>query len=419
MDKPILSTEVPFWKSWIPNTENAFYMKPIFSCFVFLFFFFGMGMVFAQQKGPILPSPSGKFSVGSRHFEIVDSSRPDLVHTTENRRIGITVYYPSEETPILQPYIDNPKLLEQMVLHHYNHQDSLALAAMAKFRKHILPRAMAVSGKKFPLLLFSHGLGVWSSNYSTFYEEWASQGFVTAAIEHPYGGFSIFENGELATNRQDLRLREAEPENLLKIVEEWAADISLVFRAINSEKSEMGKFVSPLIDPDKTIAIGHSLGGNAAVLASFRDAGIKAAINMDGGTFNTSETISYTKPILTLRSQPIYSDEDLEQKGRDIDQWRRMEREIDAAFAAEMANASAGYELKIEGAGHMSFSDAPFVLPDMIARFGGKIIARDKGFRIINNAVNLFLKKVLLKEKNSFVPLVRENAEVVLKVYSK
>lgn len=372
-----------------------------------------------QPTAAELPPPSGKYTVGMRQYEITDTSRTDLLHEGKKRRIPLTIYYPSSEMGKSQPYISNPQLLKQMIANAYNHQDSLALATMAGFHKHILPNAEAVVGMKFPVLVFSHGLGVSQWNYTSFFEEWASQGYVVVAIDHPYGGFTLFDDGEMATSRQDPRLADADKKTLLKIVEEWATDISFVIQTLTSPSSPIGKFATGLLDREKIIAVGHSLGGNAAVLASVRDSKIKAAVNMDGGTFDEKASAAYTKPVLTLRSQPVYSERELREKGRDVNQWRQMEAEIDAAFATEMSRAEKGYEIKIEGAGHMSFSDAPYVLPDMITRFGGKIIDRDKAFQLIKDAVGTFLNGVVSQQAVSFFPLMKEYSEVSIKKYSR
>jgi hypothetical protein len=53
------------------------------------------------------------------------------------------------------------------------------------------------------------------------------------------------------------------------------------------------------------------------------------------------------------------------------------------------------YSVKINGAGHMSYSDAPFVMPDTINRFGGRIINAGRGFEIMTNYIRDFFDKYL------------------------
>jgi hypothetical protein len=45
----------------------------------------------------------------------------------------------------------------------------------------------------------------------------------------------------------------------------------------------------------------------------------------------------------------------------------------------------------VGGTGHFSFSDAPFVMPSTITRFGGSIIAGPRGLLIITSAIRVFV----------------------------
>ncbi|QQX75252.1 MULTISPECIES: alpha/beta hydrolase family protein [Aequorivita] len=379
---------------------------------------FALPTSFAQSSRKILPSHSGKYSVGVQHFELQDPLRQDLLDSSKRHRIPISIYYPTAENlKNKKAYIAHPELLKQMIAQAYNHQDSTSLLAMAAYTSQTIPNAAIAKTSKYPLLLFSHGLGVSQNNYLLFFEEWASKGYIVIAIEHPYGGFTIFEDGQLSSSRQDPQLASQDKGTLLKILKQWAMDISLVLDMVTTNTSKPGKAFAAYIRTQYIAAIGHSLGGNAAVLASLKDTRIKAAINMDGGTFDDKTNFTYKAPILTLRSQPVYTDEELISRGRNRTDWNRMGQEIDEAFAAEMSHATLGYELKIAGAAHMTFSDAPFVLPDMITRFGGKIIEAERGFRLINEVIHIFLENVWSQQNISFTQLVSAYSEVSLKIY--
>jgi hypothetical protein len=47
--------------------------------------------------------------------------------------------------------------------------------------------------------------------------------------------------------------------------------------------------------------------------------------------------------------------------------------------------------LSLKGTGHLSFSDAPWVMPSTITRFGGDPIAPDRGHKIIAACLAEFL----------------------------
>jgi hypothetical protein len=53
------------------------------------------------------------------------------------------------------------------------------------------------------------------------------------------------------------------------------------------------------------------------------------------------------------------------------------------------------YTASIRGTGHMSFSDAPVIMPDTITRFGGRIIDAQRGFEIMSLYVRAFVGQYL------------------------
>jgi len=63
------------------------------------------------------------------------------------------------------------------------------------------------------------------------------------------------------------------------------------------------------------------------------------------------------------------------------------------------------YSIKVAGTGHMSYSDAPFILPDTITRFGGKIIDANLSFKIISSYVQDFFGKYLNGEKSKLLDM--------------
>jgi hypothetical protein len=106
-----------------------------------------------------------------------------------------------------------------------------------------------------------------------------------------------------------------------------------------------------------------------------------------------------------MRSGPIYSDEDLAKRGRTRAQWEEMGRQGRVMWNSlfQRSKNVPLYSIKINGAGHMSYSDAPFVMPDTITRFGGRIIDARRGFEIMTHYIRDFFDKYFYDKRSDLL----------------
>ena len=112
-----------------------------------------------------------------------------------------------------------------------------------------------------PTLLFSPGLGVEVSAYSTFLTDIASHGFIVVAV--PYPPVKIEDNSDYLV--------------ALPIIAKGTTDF--VDRIAAGTDSLLAR-----VDTSRVGAIGHSFGGGAAALAC-TDRRIKAAVDLDGSLY--------------------------------------------------------------------------------------------------------------------------------------
>src|SRR5262249_12637338 len=163
-----------------------------------------------------------------------------------------------------------------------------------------------------------------------------------------------------------------------------------------TEAAQAGRFARH-IDLQRVGILGHSLGGATALEACRLDPRFKAGADLDGAPFGKVTVEGLKRPTLILRSGPIYSDEDLAKKGRTRAQWEEMGRQGRAMWESlfQKSKSVTVYSIKINGAGHMSYSDAPFVMPDTITRFGGRIIDAKRGYEIMIHYILAFFDKYL------------------------
>ena len=97
-----------------------------------------------------------------------------------------------------------------------------------------------------------------------------------------------------------------------------------------------------------------------------------------------------------LDAEPLYSDADFARRGLTRAQWvKRSEGGrimLDSVLARARAPLWMGF---VAATGHLSFSDAPFVMPSAISRFGGKIIDAKRGLLVITATMRAFFDQEL------------------------
>ncbi len=375
---------------------------------------------------PILPEPTGRYQLGTAIFHLVDSTRIDFLakSDTEFRELMIQVWYPSEERNALTraPYISNFDMLQEMVENGYFFQNSSLIESWRDVKTNAsLNAPLEQEMGHFPLVLFSHGLGVIRANYTSILQDLSSHGYIVAAIDHPYGGLTVLPDGRMLSTSADSAIFNDDPDTVASRVSMWAEDASFVIDQLLSPKSVAGRYAHR-IDIGRIGMMGHSMGGAAALEACLEDDRLKACVDLAGAPFGKVVEKGLGKPTLIVESQPVYSDEELESKGRTREQWDQMGQEIRDMWRSVFSKERSvpAYFVLIKGTGHLSFSDAPFVMPDTITRFGGEIIDSTYGFEITMACIRRFFSYYLKDETSQPLErLSKDYPEVSLEVFGR
>lgn len=226
----------------------------------------------------------------------------------------------------------------------------------------------------YPLIVFSHGAGgVLESNASTCMNL-ASNGYVVAAIAHPYQAAFVkdvngkittvdpeFMSGVMTDNGSD------DPAHEVKVYEmqkEWLAvrtgDINFVLDTILRHTEEQAEAPFDRIDPEKIGLFGHSLGGAAVVAAGRQRDDISAVIDLEGTMLGEYQGYAdgkhtyceepYPLPLLDVNSRQVY--------------------ELAKSYTKEpyvnfyMGDHAEDFrEIVVEDAGHMNFCDLAVASP--------------------------------------------------------
>jgi alpha-beta hydrolase superfamily lysophospholipase len=139
------------------------------------------------------------------------------------------------------------------------------------------PPAPGTSGRQFPLILFSHGLGAFPGAYANILMAWASAGYVVAAPTYPLSNINV------ALPPRGSPSRVAGFNDVTNQVLDARSVIDKVLEADGTGQL-VGGSTRKLIDEKRIGASGHSLGGITTYGLVYRtcchDNRVKAAIPM-------------------------------------------------------------------------------------------------------------------------------------------
>ena len=383
----------------------------------------GYSQALAQQfKETVrpLPKPTGASPVGTTIVYFTDSARRDA-DFTDGRPINVQLWYPaSSSAGAVAPYLADRGLGESLLRNQYYGVDSAALRAWARLSTHSHRDAEPASGKH-ALIAFSVGLGVARANYTSIAEELASHGMVVAMVESPLQGFMVAPNGK---DVFDSTGRYGDTAAHRQGVAAWAKDISFVLDRLSAKRvpSAAAK-VATTIDWTRVGATGHSTGGLVAIAACESDVRVKACVDMDGGVAAPDKqpladfvSVGVTKPTLVLRSQPLYDDTTLARRGMTREQWEKRGEAGTQTLAEFMGRARAPVrQASVAGTGHFNFSDAPWVMPSAITRFGGRIIEPTRGWMIITTTLRTYFENEFAGRGDGLAELHARFPELMLR----
>lgn len=231
-------------------------------------------------------------NISTKDFIISDSTRIDPNYK-DYRILNMRVWYPS--TKNYEAKKSNTK---------YYYKINEAYAQLPNWSKSDVEQVNKIKTQSFkeltinnseinyPLLIFSPSLAGNFSRYTFYFEELAKEGFIVAAINHKHESEFVID-----------KTRKVYPANLrfhdslknLKIPEEISAEIyraakdiriltlakDLIFSLDYLKLVNESEFNSK-IDFSKVGVFGHSIGGAAAIYASYLDKRIKSVVNIDG-----------------------------------------------------------------------------------------------------------------------------------------
>ena len=329
--------------------------------------------------------PTGEYQVGTQVIHMVDNDRSAWYgqESSNPREIMVRIWYPAQpqEGDLKAPYVYNEKLIGDMVSEGFGIPKYL-MQNLSNINGNSWSEAQPVN-EKFPVIIFSHGIGGLKTQNTTQMEEMASHGYVVFSCDHAYdAGVSIFPGERIILGKTAI------PDDLTK-EEKWnmrraqldyrAADIQFML-----DEMAQGNFLSVALknslDLEHIGVFGHSFGGGASVVVAATDERIDACFGLDAW-------------FLPVPSNVLNSD--LKKPFIHLGQVRWKEEDNYLKLDTLVGNNSAwSLRLDVQGATHYDFTDFS-QFNRLTKRFGSGEIAPPRIRRITNSAIRDFFDHYL------------------------
>ncbi|MGE7997760.1 alpha/beta hydrolase family protein [Lysinibacillus sp. NPDC093190] len=373
------------------------------------------GMFTLPKLFPIIsfPEPTGEYSVGTQAFHLIDKNRKEFVVPNHqvNRELMIQVYYPAEKgTGQPSPYFEQIEALTQQLATTQGFP-YIATTHLGLTETHSYEDATPIKSKeKFPLLLFAHGMSLYSRQNTFQLEELASHGYVVVALNFTGdAATTVFPDGD----RVDFTPIENTITFLSDRIKLWEQDTSFVLdEVIKGDFDKNFKAIAALIDDDNIGMLGHSFGGATSAQMLVKDDRIKAAIDMDGGLYGDAmPTNGPEKPFMLLNAEASIN---FMKEAYSQQPGNRDELFVESYLRNKTIEKPGVYTAIIPKTNHGSFTDLAAVSP-IINESGADVNAI---FMLINElSLGFFNKNLKGIHDNKLEEIQKEHPEINLTLH--
>jgi len=261
-----------------------------------------VGSFTCAAEAPRLPAPSGPYGIGRIACDWTDSSRLDSLgpDPKRNRELMVYLWY-----PIARPsgevhgvYLPGAKLIDVDPELGRNMREGYGeiwpqILSGAVY-SHVVENASVANGaKRFPVVIFSHGLGGSGFGYTALIEAMVSNGYAVATVDHPGAAdVVVFPDGRLAPMLHDAPPADLTPAQRMqrmmdrvgKGIDVGAADERFVLDRLAQENARDAKHfaLAGRLDLNQVAVMGHSAGADFAARACELESRFQACVDLDG-----------------------------------------------------------------------------------------------------------------------------------------
>ncbi|MFF4424629.1 alpha/beta hydrolase family protein [Streptomyces sp. NPDC001549] len=299
----------------------------------------------------MLPVPTGPHPVGTVQLHLVDRSRPDgIAGPGHFRELMATVWYPARD---VERYPVAPWMPAGALQAFLADAGLSALAPLGPLTAGHVGAPVRRSGRRLPVIVFSHGAHSHQGDHTVMVQELASHGYAVVTVAHPYDTYAEFPNGRVAV---PLRDRQAPT-----LPGDFAADLRFVLDCVEQlaagcnpdvARRKLPAGLLGSLDPQRMGAFGWSKGGTATACATLADERIRAGLSLDGPMqMNPPLAGDLDRPFMMMSAA--------------------FTRATDPEAAAFWSHLR-GWRLDIQaqGAAHVSYGDNEALFPQVAKLFG-------------------------------------------------
>ena len=277
-----------------------------------------------------IPTPTGEYAVGTFTYTVKDV-REEIMAPGTMRSVAARVYYPVDKESVkdLKPSVGLSETMAKAISKVFkipiNYEK---LKNEGRIYSNCYENAKRIEGKRFPLIMFHHGMASYREGNSFLCIDLASHGYVVICVSHSMeAACSEFDDGNKIYFDKSILKKQYQPFfkgciNILKLNKFEGSDKEMAdkfdeFQRVYSKflMSRPDEWVldndaallyakenlSDLIDFEKGIGVsGHSMGGNVAYKLCCEKDEYVCGINIDGGLFGDYTESVLNKPFMQV-----------------------------------------------------------------------------------------------------------------------
>lgn len=265
-----------------------------------------------KREIPKLLMPTGKYQVGqTTHYF-------DKTKSENNRIIAFQIWYPTQTKTRKKVVYQSKEVVKASA--DFLGFPAFMVSYFSLIESNSFQNTPAFPNTKFPVLLYNHGYGGFTSVYQTVFKDLASRGYIVVSIAHEnesalfitdegkvitnspenefytsrsaeLSGTKINEYQSIILNSDDIKENREAYQKLIELsplhnesTRLWQSDTKAVYKKLEElNKSDVN--LKGSFDFESIGIFGHSVGGATAGQFGFNANLIKAGINLDGFQF--------------------------------------------------------------------------------------------------------------------------------------